>query len=111
MVLKSSFFAVTGVAASAAINMPRPCLDFQATVSVQANNTIYDVPRIDSNIDAVDFVWNFTAWTSPNLTQREIAPRPVDQTFSISARLCVPPGGAKADILQIATHGLGFDKR
>jgi len=38
----------------------------------------------------------------------------VNQTFSIFAQLCVPTadGGAnKADILQIATAGLGFDRR
>ncbi|KAI1044254.1 hypothetical protein LB504_013050 [Fusarium proliferatum] len=36
---------------------------------------------------------------------------PVHGTYSISAQLCIPADGKKADVLQIATHGLGFDKR
>lgn len=89
----------------------RPCIDFKVAVAVQANNTIYYVPRVDSNVDAVDLVWNLTVWSGLNATARVKAPNPVQGTFGISARLCVPFGQPKAGILQIATHGLAFDKR
>jgi len=87
----------------------RPCIDFKVAVVVQANNSIYDIPRVDSNVDAVDLIWDLAVWSQP--TSRVLSPRPVDETFSISARLCVPDDGAKSSILQVATHGLGFDKR
>ena len=87
------------------------CIDFKVPVAVKANNSIYNIPHVNNNIDAVDLVWNIDTWSSPNASTRVIRPRPVQQTFSISARLCVPAHGTKANILQIATHGLGFDKR
>jgi pimeloyl-ACP methyl ester carboxylesterase len=111
--LNLSFLSAATALAVANNGNARTCIDFQAIVNVQANNSVYDVYRVDSNIDAVDLAWNMTAWTSPNVTQRELGPHPVNQSFSISARLCVPPNtsGPKAGILQIATHGVGFDKR
>ena len=33
------------------------------------------------------------------------------KTFNIYAELCVPPNGQKKEMLQIATHGGGFDHR
>ncbi|KAF4497072.1 alpha beta-Hydrolase [Fusarium agapanthi] len=35
----------------------------------------------------------------------------VHGTYSISAQLCIPADGKKSDVLQIATHGFGFDQR
>jgi hypothetical protein len=89
----------------------RSCTDFTVPVEVHANNTVYDIPRVDNNIDAVDFIRNIVVWSAPNSTSRIRGPRPVNQKFNISARLCVPLHGAKAGILQVATHGFGFDKR
>ncbi|KAF2813704.1 uncharacterized protein BDZ99DRAFT_506636 [Mytilinidion resinicola] len=101
IILIASFLAL---ARSSLAYNPRPCIGFKVPVEVQANNSIYDIPRVDSNVDAVDLVRNLVVWSGPNATSRITAPRPVHQTFSISARLCVPDGGAKASILQIATH-------
>jgi hypothetical protein len=103
--------SLVALARSCGAHNQRPCIDFKVPVEVQANNSIYNVPRVDSLVDAVDLIWNLAEWAAPNATSRITAPRPVDQTFSISARLCVPNGGAKVSILQVATHGLGFDKR
>jgi hypothetical protein len=52
-----------------------------------------------------------STWTSPNITARMNGTVTVKDTFKISGQLCVPPHGAKADILQLATHGVGYDKR
>ncbi|KAL4998452.1 Alpha/beta hydrolase family-domain-containing protein [Aspergillus recurvatus] len=92
-------------------NTSRPCVDLHLSLPITANNSIYDIARVDSNIDAVDYVWDLDRWSAPNSTERIRGVRPVHETFALSAQLCVPRDSNKADILQIATHGLGFDKR
>lgn len=90
---------------------PRPCVDFQTPVAVNTTNQKWKNLRADSNADAVEFLLDLETWSSPNLTQRNLEDIQVQQTFSISTRLCVPGIGKKKDILQIATHGVGFSKR
>jgi hypothetical protein len=88
------------------------CVQLEVPVPVIATNYHYAMPRVDSNIDAIDWTVNVTTWSSPSASERVTGPVPVNRTFSISAQLCVPSRkGTKADVLQIATHGLGFDKR
>ncbi|KAL4908487.1 hypothetical protein BDW74DRAFT_175171 [Aspergillus multicolor] len=91
----------------------RSCIDLTLSLPINATNSIYDIPRVDSNIDAVYYVWDLDTWSSPNATERITGTKVVEQTFNISAQLCVPirPNAGKKDILQIATHGFGFDKR
>jgi hypothetical protein len=88
----------------------RPCVDFQIPVAVDTVNQKFEAPQVNNNVDAVNLVLNLVAWNAPNVTQRNQGDIRVQQTFSISARLCVPENGAKKDILQIATHGGGFSK-
>lgn len=90
----------------------RPCIELDLSIAIKTNTSIYDIPRVNNNIDAVDFIWDVERWTAPAPADRVIGTRAVDETFSISAQLCVPQDGAeKKDILQIATHGFGFEKR
>ncbi|RDW65739.1 alpha/beta hydrolase [Aspergillus mulundensis] len=109
----SSIAAPAPVSSGTPNTTTRSCVDLALSLPIKANNSIYDIPRVDNNIDAVDFVWDLDHWSAPNATERIRGPKPVDQTFTISAQLCVPqaPNAEKADILQIATHGFGFDKR
>jgi hypothetical protein len=90
---------------------PRPCVDFQIPIAVDTVNQNFETLQVNSNADVVDFLLDLETWSSPNLTERNKGDIPVQQTFSISARLCVPENGKKKDILQIATHGMGFSKR
>jgi hypothetical protein len=89
----------------------RPCVQLQVPVKVTANNSHYAVPRVDNNIDAVDLIVNTSTWSQIGVAARNAAVIPIKQTLSISAQLCVPEGGSKSDILQVATHGFGYDKR
>lgn len=78
---------------------------------MKATNFVYQTLRVDSNIDAVEWTLDLDTWSSPNATARILGELPVEDDFVISAQLCVPDaGGNKADILQIASHGVGFDK-
>ncbi|KAL5041832.1 hypothetical protein BDW71DRAFT_217378 [Aspergillus fruticulosus] len=103
--------SLAAVAPTPRSNHARPCVDLHLSLPITANNSIYDVLRVDSNIDAVDYVWDLDHWSAPKPTKRIRGLRPVHETFAISAQLCVPQNSDKADILQIATHGFGFDKR
>lgn len=73
----------------------------------------YEMPRVDSDIDAIGWELNVTTWSAPSFLERNTGPVSVDRTFNISAQLCVPSaeGGPKAGFLQIATQGLAWDKR
>ncbi|KAL2830346.1 Alpha/beta hydrolase family-domain-containing protein [Aspergillus cavernicola] len=92
-------------------NTTRPCVNLNLSLPVTANNSIYDIPRVDNSIDAVDYAWDLDRWTAPNPADRVTGVKDVHETFTISAQLCVPQHSEKAEILQIATHGFGFDKR
>lgn len=98
---------VAATTSGAAITF-KQCVQLEVPVPVVAINQNYSMPRVDSNIDAIDWTVNFTTWsTTPHIFNSVN----INNTFTISAQLCVPSQkGPKADILQIATHGLGFDK-
>jgi hypothetical protein len=107
-------YLLTTAAASptgSASKVAKQCVDLEVPVSVSASNYKLDVPQVNSNIDAVDWVRNLTTWSSPNVTDRIIGRIPVNDTFKISGQLCVPMDGPKKDFLQIATHGIAFNKR
>jgi hypothetical protein len=89
----------------------RSCVQLEVPVSVDTTAIKWLQPRVDSNVDAVEWVTDMTTWTSPNITERMIGTIIVKDTFKINGQLCVPSKGAKSDILQLATHGVGFDKR
>ncbi|KAL4799712.1 Alpha/Beta hydrolase protein [Aspergillus venezuelensis] len=89
----------------------RPCKDLTLSLPITATNSLYDIPRVDNTIDAVDFVWNLDTWSSPKPADRIRGDIHINETFTISAMLCVPEDSEKRGILQIATHGFGFDKR
>lgn len=112
LVLLSGVLALSQVVASALSPATKQCVQLEVPVPVVATNRHYSMPRVDSNIDAIDWTVNVTTWSEPSAENRTIRLLPINSTFKISAQLCVPlQRGAKANVLQIATPGLGFDKR
>ncbi len=90
----------------------KQCVQLEVSIPVVATNYHYTMPRVDSSIDAIDWTLNVTTWSTPNATVRITNPVPVNRTFSVSAQLCVPSQrSTKSNILQIAAHGNGFDRR
>lgn len=87
----------------------------QFTVPVAVSSEIYYMdtsPRVDNNIECGDYVVDTDTWTSPNVTERVTSVGQLNETFSINAQLCVPAKNAgKENILQVVTHGVGFDMR
>ncbi|KAI0120851.1 hypothetical protein F4776DRAFT_665477 [Hypoxylon sp. NC0597] len=88
----------------------KQCVEFDVPVPVIATNNFYTMPRVDSNIDAVQWALNFSVWDAP--TNRSTGPNFINHTFNINAQLCVPLTKTdKSDILQIAVQGNGWDRR
>ena len=87
------------------------CVEFMLPVAVTAQNADYGILPVNDNIDAVQFAVDSDTWSAPPPIERIIRNITVDDTFQISAYLCVPEHGNKKNYLQIATHGLIFDKR
>ena len=83
------------------------CQSFDIPVTVTSNSSVYDIRRVDNNIDATAWAverdtWSFHQGILENTT--------TTGTFNIHAQFCIPPS-PKPDILQIATHGLVYDHR
>ena len=98
-------------APSLASTRDRPCVDFMLPVSVTAQNAVYDVLQVEDNINATAFGVDLDTWSSPMGSDRILRNITVSNTFDISAQLCIPSNGTKKEHLQIATHGILFDKR
>ncbi|KAF2655184.1 hypothetical protein K491DRAFT_599447 [Lophiostoma macrostomum CBS 122681] len=111
-----AFLALTQTTSSAPIGSSNTstklCVQLQILVPVVADQYHYDQPQVNSNIDAIDWTVNVTTWDMADWTARQRGTVHINQTFTISAQLCVPSKNtSKADILHIATAGQGFDRR
>lgn len=80
-------------------------------VTATAHNHIYNLQHVDSNIDATSWSQDYDGRTSLPLADRIIQNITVSGTYDIHGQLCIPENGHKKDLLQIATHGAGFDSR
>jgi hypothetical protein len=115
--VSAAFLALTQTASSAPTGSSNAtstklCVQLQIPVPVVADQYHYDQPQVNSNIDAMDWTVNVTTWDMADFTARQTGTVHVDQTFNISAQLCVPSKKtSKAAILHIATAGQGFDRR
>lgn len=89
----------------------RPCTTFKIPVPITAQQHVYDLVHVNSNIDAVDYELDMDTWDSPTIFERIVQNITISKSFDIHAMLCVPPAGSKKSYLQIATHGAGFDRR
>ncbi|OTA62228.1 hypothetical protein K449DRAFT_369724 [Hypoxylon sp. EC38] len=90
----------------------KQCVEFDVPIPVIATNNYYTMPRVDSNIDAVQWALNFSVWDAPTPAQRDTGPNLINHAFNINALFCVPSTKTdKSDILQIAVQGNGWDKR
>ena len=89
----------------------RPCTTFTIPVPIIAQNHVYDIVHVDSNIDATHYAQDIDTWDNPDFTHRVVTNITISKTYNIHAQLCVPPNGAKQPSLYLATHGGQFDSR
>jgi pimeloyl-ACP methyl ester carboxylesterase len=82
-------------------------------VPVTVDSAIYDIPRVDSDIEAVAWAIYDATRTTIHGVQNIKKNTTTSGTFNIHAQLCVPKSvkNAKNNTLQIATHGVHYDSR
>ena len=89
----------------------RPCTTFTVQVPITAQNHIYDLVPVNSNIDAIHYAQDLDSWDNPPIQERIVKNVTISRTYDIYVQLCVPPNGSKKSYLQLASHGGGFDSR
>ncbi|KAL1854216.1 hypothetical protein Plec18167_000133 [Paecilomyces lecythidis] len=100
-------FLLSTQAAPTAAN--KECVQLNVPVQISANNTHFDTLSVNKTSDVANWVWDTWTWSHQNKS-RDLGVIPVHDTFNINAKLCTPTQGAKSHILQVASHGSGYDK-
>ena len=97
-------------ASAAVVAATKQCVQLELPIPVVATNERYNIPRVDNDIDAVQWALDFSVWNQT--FGGTIEPLNIIKTYNISAGLCIPTKKTeKSDILQIAVHGNAWDKR
>lgn len=102
----STFFALVLAGFAAA----KTCTNFTIPVDISSRQGVFKTVPLDVNLDATTFVQEFT-----NIGQNYTAVLLQDYqtlkgSYKISAKFCHPDGGIKGSVIQLLTHGIGFDK-
>lgn len=88
------------------------CKQLDIPLFASSDSAVYDVPRVDNDIEATAWAIYSDTWSTPAGSERILRNTTTSGTFNIHALLCVPnSSGEKSDILQIATHGVHYDSR
>lgn len=87
------------------------CQQLEIPITATADSAVYDIPRVDNDIEATAWaIWDSTR-TTPHGIDSIIRNTTTSGTFSIHAKLCIPTSPEKRDIIQTATHGAHYDSR
>jgi pimeloyl-ACP methyl ester carboxylesterase len=87
------------------------CKQIDIPVFASANSAVYDIPRVDNDIEAGAWAIRSDTWSTPAAIKAILKNTTTSGTFNIHGQLCVPNSSTKKDILQIATHGIHYDSR
>ena len=87
------------------------CTNIRVPVDLSARQAVFDLAIPQTNSDVPDFVLNVTRqggnFTNDVLTGYNTT----TGSYNISAQFCVPDSDNSTNpVLQILTHGIGFDK-
>lgn len=100
------------VAASAlftALASAKQCTNLTIPITASARNGVFDVPVPVTNIDVTNFILNLNQ-QGHNYSQATLdGYKTVSGNYHIAATYCTPDSGP-ADVLQVLTHGIGFDR-
>jgi hypothetical protein len=92
-----------------AVAADKQCVQFELPIPVVATNEHYNIRRVDNDIDSVQWALDNSVW---NQNMTETTGLNITKMYDINAELCIPTQKTeKSDILQIAVHGNGWDKR
>lgn len=96
--------------ASSALVTARVCTDIDVPLTVTTQNALFSFPTLETNEQAADLQFQFAV-----RDQEAVQPsgyETVTGNYTINARFCTPDTpSANSKIIQILTHGIGFDKK
>jgi hypothetical protein len=105
-------FTAAAVAASfASVVSARQCQNITVPVAITGRNAVFDVEALTprNNIDVTNIILTGTQ-QGHNATAEAIKGyQNVEGVYNIAATYCVPDSGTP-DVIQILTHGIGFDR-
>ncbi|KAH0397891.1 alpha/beta-hydrolase, partial [Aureobasidium melanogenum] len=102
-----ALLALLGAVASAA----KVCTNVTVPVYINARQAVFDVPTLESNLDAVKFSLDFTNIGMNYTDVVTTGFQTVTGSYNISAKYCMPEGDNSTNpVVQVLTHGIGFDK-
>jgi hypothetical protein len=101
-----ALLALLGVASASKV-----CTNVTVPVNINSRQAIFDVPTLESNLDAVKFSLDFTD-IGMNYTDTVTKGfHNFQGSYNISAKYCKPQADDKANpTVQVLIHGIGFDK-
>ncbi|KAI5798853.1 Alpha/Beta hydrolase protein [Geopyxis carbonaria] len=109
------FLAVAAANSASAASARYPvankiCKSLTIPVTVTSERSSFSRPdKVLTNRDAANYV--FETERRDAVIPKATGTKNVTETYQISAKFCTPAkGGPKADIVQVLTHGIGFDK-
>lgn len=103
-----SVLALTFVAGGA---LARQCINFTVPVQISARNGVFNIPTLQSNLDATTFSQNITNIRGNFSQESLLGYTTVTGSYSISAKFCKPDNEQGMNpTVQVLTHGIGFDK-
>ncbi|KAI1102804.1 Alpha/Beta hydrolase protein [Jackrogersella minutella] len=98
----------------AAVATARKCQNITVPISLSALNTKFAIAAPTTNIAVTNFILNVTQpgvnYTQSVLTNSSSQFATVAGNYSIAATYCEPDAGP-GTVLQVLTHGIGFDRR
>lgn len=89
------------------------CKQLDIALPITAETAVYDIPKVDNDIEAVSWAIFDATRTSIHGPGNIIKNTTTSATFNIHAQLCIPNSAknSKKNTLQIATHGVHYDSR
>lgn len=106
----TGFLTVAALTALTSVTNAANCQNLTIPVSVSARNGVFNLANPATNIDSIDFSLDLSR-QGHNLTQELLAGyNTVSGNYEIAATYCEPDSGP-GKVVQILTHGIGFDRR
>src|ERR1700709_1646751 len=100
---------VAAVAALASIVSARQCQNITVPVHASARNGNFNQTTPVTNIDVTNFILNLTQQGTNYTASVLEGYQTVSGNYSIAATYCTPDSGP-ANVIQVLTHGIGFDR-
>ena len=92
-------------------SLAKKCMNFTIPVDVDTRNGVFNIPKIETNLQATEFVQNLTSIRGNFTKEALLGYASIKKRYHISAKFCTPDNDKSKDpTVQVLTHGIGFDK-